>query len=491
VSPTGGDPHATGGSTPGRGELELTWPGKHAADGSRSRPSRDVERLHLIERFPGPAGDAPNRLVAGDNLRALPALLAEFAGRVDLVYLDPPFGTGDAFHVRPPRAWTSAAHGRADGDGDASGAHSRRASIAYADREPGGLGGFIAMLAPRLELIRDLLSPTGSLYLHLDARSVHAAKLLCDEIFGASSFRNHLAWIYSGRELARRRYSAKHDDLLFYTRGRRWTFHPERILEPLRESSRRALSRHVGDDGHPYVIRYRDGGGFAVRDEPGRTYRQPVPAGTLPRDWFTADYARKSERTGYPTQKPEALLARLVAASSEPGDLVADLFAGSGTAAVVAARLGRRWLAADASPSAIATARRRLLGLPEWGGGFDVAALGDALPAAATLDVAVRRVPGSDPSAPGRARLDGSPGDLRAVAAWAIGSRDGSSAGPSDAPFVAAGAAARDPWTGELATELVADLPGPPVPDGGVAVHPSLARAWTVDGAAVDLPITS
>jgi hypothetical protein len=247
-----------------------------------------------------------------------------------------------------------------------------------------------------------------------------------------------------------------------------------------------------------------------------------VPAGTLPRDWFTADYARKSERTGYPTQKPEALLARLIAASSEPGDLVADLFAGSGTTSVVAARLGRRWLAADASPSAIATTRRRLLGLPEWGGGFDVAALGDALPAAATLDVTVRRVPGSEPPAPGRVRLGGATGDLCAVVAWAIGSREGTPDGPPDAPrddttlapFVAARAAARDPWTGELATELAASLPGElatelaaslpgelatelaaslpgaPVPDGGGAVRPSQARAWTVDGAAIDLPIT-
>ena len=330
MRPAGRDPGASSGNTPGRSELELTWPGKYAADGSRSRPSRDVERLHLVERFPGRAGESPNRLVAGDNLRALPALLTEFAGRVDLVYLDPPFGTGDAFHVRPPRAGTSGAHPRERGDANTPGAPARGEPIAYADREPGGLGGFIAMLAPRLELIRDLLTPTGSLYLHLDAHSVHAAKLLCDEIFGASNFRNHLTWIYAGRELARRRYSAKHDDLLFYTRGRRWTFHPERILGPLRESSRRALSRHVDDEGHPFVIRYRDGGGFAVRDEPGRTYRQPVPAGTLPRDWFTADYARKSERTGYPTQKPEALLARLIAASSEPGDLVADLLGQGG-----------------------------------------------------------------------------------------------------------------------------------------------------------------
>jgi hypothetical protein len=322
----------------------------------------------------------------------------------------------------------------------------------------------------------------------LDVRSVHAAKLLCDEIFGAANFRNHLAWIYAGRELARRHYNAKHDDILLYTRGRSWTFHPERILEPLRESSRRALSRHVDGAGLPYVIRYRDGGGFARRDEPGRTYRQPVPAGSLPRDWFTADYARKSERTGYPTQKPEALVARFVAASSEPGDLVADLFTGSGTTPVVAARLGRRWLAADSSPVAIAAARRRLLARPDAGGGFAVRTLPDALPPAAPLHLAVRRLPGAGAGAAQRASIDGPEDDLAAVVAWAIGTR-----GYAEEPFVASAAAARDPWTGDLALDLPVD-PGPPGARDRASEGASwgpVARAWTAGGAALDLTISA
>ena len=447
---------------------------------------REVEPLRVIERFPGPSGDAPNHLVAGDNLRSLPALLEMFAGRVDLVYLDPPFGTGDAFHVRIPRDGTPG--GRPAAERDELAAKTRRGVAAYSDRLPGGLGGFIGMLAPRLEMIRDLLAPTGSLYLHLDVRSVHAAKLLCDEIFGAANFRNHLAWIYAGRELARRHYNAKHDDILLYTRGRSWTFHPERILEPLRESSRRALSRHVDGAGLPYVIRYRDGGGFARRDEPGRTYRQPVPAGSLPRDWFTADYARKSERTGYPTQKPEALVARFVAASSEPGDLVADLFTGSGTTPVVAARLGRRWLAADSSPVAIAAARRRLLARPDAGGGFEVRTLPDALPPAAPLDLAVRRLPGAGAGAAQRASIDGPEDDLAAVVAWAIGTR-----GYAEEPFVASAAAARDPWTGDLALDLPVD-PGPPGARDRASEAASwgpVARAWTAGGAALDLTISA
>jgi hypothetical protein len=468
------------------GRLELTWPGKYEPDGSRALPDRGVETLRVIERFPGTIPGFPNRLIAGDNLRALPALLADLAGRVDLVYLDPPFGTGEAFHVRARSGAGPGVGGRAPGR-VAERSHVRGAvSAAYADREPGGLGGFIAMLAPRLELIRELLSPTGSLYLHLDARSVHASKLLCDEIFGPSSFRNHLVWIYAGRELSRRRYNAKHDDILFYTRGRSWTFHPERILEPLREASRRALSRHVDHDGQPYVIRYRDGGGFASHDEPGRTYRQAVPAGTLPRDWFSADYARKTQRTGYPTQKPEALLARLVAASSEPGDLVADLFAGSGTTPVVAASQGRRWLAGDASPSAIAAMRRRLLALPDAGGGFEVAVLGDAVPPATGLDVEIRPFRGPGGGGPRGVRMSGSDEALHAVMAWAIGTREGAAG-----PFIAGATAVRDAWTDELVAELPVG-PRQTLDESGsdrTANGDLVGRAWTADGACVDLPI--
>ena len=251
------------------------------------------------------------------------------------------------------------------------------------------------------------------------------------------------------------------------------------------------------------MIRYRDGGGFAARDDPDRTYHQPVPAGTLPRDWFTADYARKSERTGYPTQKPEALLARLIAASSEPGDLVADLFAGSGhdrgrggTPGPSLARRGRQPVRdrhdTAAPPRAARVGRRfrprRARGRPPG-----------------TRDARLRRSLGAGfgSLAPGLACLGGSARDLRAVVAWAIGTRDGPPADPSvwpadgrpdpppRAPFVAVRAAASDPWTGELATELTASGTGAPAPGTSGAAGVLLARAWTVDGGVINLPITA
>ncbi len=378
----------------------------------------------------------------------LPALLERDANNAAVLYLDPPFVTGDAFRVRRRS-------GRA-GDPDDGGA-------AFDDRSAGGTGAFLAMLAPRLELARGLLSITGSLYLHLDTRTVHAAKLLCDEIFGPRRFRNHLVWIYSGRERARTRYASKHDDILYYARGPRPTFRLERALEPLQAASRRALARHVDDEGRPFVIRRRRGGGFAAAEADGATYRQYLPAGIVPRDWFTLDYARKSERTGYPTQKPEALLERLLAVSSDPGDLVVDLFAGSGTTAVVAAALGRRWIACDSSPAAIAVTRGRLLRSANTAGGFELAVLGGAEPGGAVRSLMACVVGGA-------VVLEGAAGELAALDAWAIGTEQAGI-------FTARTWAARHPWTRHLAVELALPAAGPTPGE-----QPLVGRAWHAAG---------
>ena len=233
-------------------------------------------------------------------------------------------------------------------------------------------------------------------------------------------------------------------------------------------------------------------GGFPRRraSEPFAPEARIVTVGDV---WNDIDRINQSakERLGYPTQKPEALLARLIAASSEPGDLVADLFAGSGTAPAVAAALGRRWLAGDDSPAAIAATRRRLLALPDRGGGFEVAALDDAMPPPASLDLVIRRVPGAGPADAGSLEIDGSNDALRDVVAWGVGTRRSahedpfvasaaSADGAWSGQFVARATAARDAWTGEMATTLPAD--GTESGDTG--------RAWTASGAAIDVPFS-
>jgi len=190
----------------------------------------------------------------------------------------------------------------------------------------------------------------------------HYVKLIMDEIFGKDNFRNELIWCYSGRELSHTEYNTKHDVIYFYSKSDNWAFnwdHPK-VMEPLKESSRQALSRYQDEQGKQFILRYKKDGGFAPLEAEGPdTYRQYVPEGSPPRDWFFVDYARKLERTGYITQKPEALLEKFIQASSNEGDLVADFFCGSGTAE----KLGRRWIMADLGRYAIHTTRKRLLGI--------------------------------------------------------------------------------------------------------------------------------
>ncbi len=445
----------------GEDRVELRWPGKVDATGRRVPELGEVEPLLERERYRAADGTASNLLVAGDNLAVLPALLERVAGQAAVLYLDPPFSTGDTYRVRRRS-------GRAGAPDDVG--------SAYEDRSTGGLGAFLGFLAPRLELARELLAPTGALFLHLDARTVHAAKLLCDEIFGARRFRNHLVWVYAGRERGRSRFSAKHDDILYYARGARPTFHPERILEPLQASSRRALGRKRDEEGRPFVIRRRTGGGFAAAEDPDLTYRQYLPAGSAPRDWFSVDYARKSERTGYPTQKPEALVARLLAVASDPGDLVVDLFAGSGTAPAVAAALARRWIAVDRSPAAVAITRARMLRAPDAGGGFTLVeaagpGAGDPQPPDASDEAGVLGALRARLALPATVRLEGPPATIAAVDAWAIGE-----APWPGAPFEALAWAARHPWTRAL--EEAVTLP-PGLVAGGLEL-----RAWNATASA-------
>lgn len=270
----------------------------------------------------GGCGKAPDRLVQSDFLAVQESLPDE---SLDLVYIDPPFGTGTTRKGR--------------------GRH-------YRDElnEPEQ---FVEWLAPCLRHSRRLLSPTGSLFVHLDYRSVHYVKIFLDQLFGRARFVNEIVWCYSVGGKSRRTFGRKHDTILWYARRPSYAFYPEEIHVPRKPSSH---MRVVIDESGQEVQEKTD-------RKTGKVYRYPVRRGKIPEDWWTdIETLNRSdrERTGWPTQKPGRLLERIVRATSLPGQRVADWFSGSGTTAVVAQRLGRSFTVTDREPSAIECALERL-----------------------------------------------------------------------------------------------------------------------------------
>ncbi len=305
--------------------VRLSWPGRVA-----KLPAPRRVRLEPWERH----GRGEHRLIFGDNALALDGLLARHAGRVDLVYLDPPFASGASYRAR-----------LRTGDGRPSAA----TVAAFDDRWSGGLAGYLSMMEPRLRRLHELLAPHGSLYLHADPSAAHALKLLLDEIFGPRCFQREIVWRIgwvSGFKSTTRNWIRNHDTILFYTKDpRRFTFHK------------------------PYVPHLP---GYRRRGRPGKAPGVPVddvwnagPAELALTGEDSLDSIQiksfAQEKTGYATQKNLSLLRRIVAASSNPGDLVLDPFCGSGTTLVAAQGLGRRWIGVDESPAAIGLCRRRLL----------------------------------------------------------------------------------------------------------------------------------
>jgi site-specific DNA-methyltransferase (adenine-specific) len=267
-----------------------------------------------------------NRVLLGDNLDLLPAL---GDGTVQMIYADPPFNTGRA-QVRRTLATAAAPVG----GGDRTGFGGRRydttvlAESSYEDAYDDYLG----FLEPRLRELRRVLAPTGTLYLHLDYREAHYAKVLLDDVFGRDCFLNELIWAYDYGAKSRSRWPQKHDTILVYVRDpRRYHFDSEAV------------------DREPYMA-------------PGLAGAEKAARGKLPTSvwWHTIVSPTGREKTGYPTQKPEGIVRRMVQASSRPGDLCLDPFAGSGTLGAVAAALGRRYLLMDSSPEAVTVMERRL-----------------------------------------------------------------------------------------------------------------------------------
>jgi len=320
-----------------------------------------------------------NVLYFGDNLEILRNRDYFPDGSIDLIYLDPPFNSKKDYNIlfkenggveseAQIKAFTDTWH------------WTQTAADTYHDIVINGplkvgkligalhdsIGGndvmaYLVMMTARLIELHRVLKPTGSLYLHCDPTASHYLKLVLDQVFGLTNFRNEIVWCYEGRELSKTRWNRKHDTIFLYTKGNKWTFNWKPVMETLRESSREALARYEDEHGKKFILRYKKGGGFAPIEKEGiNTYRQYVPEGVPPRDWMMIDYARKSERLGYETQKPLALLERIIKASSNEGDIVLDPFCGCGTALVAAQKLNRRWIGIDITHLAVALMRNRL-----------------------------------------------------------------------------------------------------------------------------------
>jgi len=270
------------------------------------------------------ARERAGAVVEGDNLEVLAALPD---ASVDLCYADPPFGTGE--RQRLERIRTGDGEQSRRGFGGREYRYQVVSDVSYDDALE--MDEHLAALRLRIVAIHRVLAPHASLYLHCDWRTVHHVRLMLDEVFGANRFLNELVWAYDYGGRPRDRWPRKHDTILWYARGDRWLFDRDAI------------------DRVPYMA-------------PGLVGPEKAARGKLPTDvwWMTIVPPGSAERTGYPTQKPVRLLERIVAASSRPGDLVLDPYAGSGTTGVAAARLGRRWLLVDREPVAVQIARDRL-----------------------------------------------------------------------------------------------------------------------------------
>ena len=275
-----------------------------------------------------------NKIIFGDNLPILKSTASE---SIDLIYIDPPFNTGKVQERTQIKTVK-------DDNGDRKGFQGRSyrtvniGNKAYKDL----FDDYLAFLEPRLLEAYRILKPNGSLYFHIDYREVHYCKVLLDQIFGRDAFLNEIIWAYDYGGRTRKKWPPKHDNILWYARDpKNYTYNVEEI------------------ERIPYMA-------------PGLVGKEKADRGKLPTDtwWHTIVATNSREKTGYPTQKPEGILRRIIQASSNRGDTVMDFFAGSGTVGAVCLELGRQFLLIDNNPQSIEVMSKRFEGVDniEWFG---------------------------------------------------------------------------------------------------------------------------
>ena len=373
-------------------KTELVWPGKYNEDGTlrevprvslpfqvietvnESRATREAKITRgggsLFDFWEGSEGDTfedgwKNKLIWGDNLLVMGSLLEKFAGKIDLIYIDPPFATGADFSF----------HAEVGNSGDElRKEHSALEEKAYRDTWGSGIDSYLKMMSQRLVVMRELLSDKGSIYLHCDPTASHYLKAIMDETFGTQNFRNEIAWCYKGMPSSAKKFQQKHDIILFYCKSEAakekfivLTTDPDPGSLKTYESAQR-VGYNANHKRNMVTVFDREKYEKAVAEGkiPSGMYEKEWDGGRPPmRDWWDdikiLGGPRNKEKSGYPTQKPLALTERIIRASSNEGDLVADFFCGSGTTLVSAEKLGRRWIGCDLGRYGVHVSRKRML----------------------------------------------------------------------------------------------------------------------------------
>ncbi len=278
-----------------------------------------------------------NFLFSGDNADVMEALLdSGFQNYIDLIYADPPFFSNVTYGMKGRKENTPAFSDFTDHDGNA----------------------YLSFLEERLKLMHRLLKDTGSIFLHLDWHMVHHAKILMDGIFGRGNFRNEIIWHYYLGGKSKQFFARKHDNILFYSKSGKWKFRPQKAKRRL---------------GYVPGLPVRSSSGKPVEDSTGKDEAGWYSIVTADDVWeISGVFNLSNEYSGYPTQKPFALLERIVGSATDAGDTVADFFSGSGTTLAVAQSMGRRWIGSDISPVAARIALDRILGAGKSGSGDKV-----------------------------------------------------------------------------------------------------------------------
>jgi DNA modification methylase len=320
-----------------KGYPELRWTGKRPYRSTQYYPAQ------LRESYGDPT-DGPdgkpwmNKIYWGDNLQVMSHMLKEFRGKIDLIYIDPPFDSKADYKKKIKIKSKSVSND----------------SSAFEEKQYGDIWDsdeYLQFMYERFILLRELLSEEGSIYVHCDWHIGHLLRCVLDEVFGQNRFVNEVVWHYSGAGTPKGCWAKRHDNIFLYSKSSNYTFNADMVRTEYSESTKERFSHTINN--------VRDGVDFGPQSL--------NPLGKYPEDVLNIHIEAPSDnrRTGYPTQKPEALLEKILLASSNPGDLILDCFMGSGTTQAVAMKLGRRFIGADINLGSIQTATKRLLSIAD------------------------------------------------------------------------------------------------------------------------------